>query len=95
MLNPIDADELQGTTVIISGWPFTDTMPPQEAVWGREFDDDLFKTSRERVKLTKRQRRQEHQAAWRERTQSDTPGSQESQWTREELQRWQKEDESL
>ena len=93
--NPIDADELQGTTVIISGRPLTDTTPPVEAVWKREFDEDRFRTSRERVKLTKKQRRQERQAAWRERTQSDTPESQESQWTHEELQRWQKEDESL
>ena len=91
--NPIDADELQGTTVIISRRP--DTTPPEEAMWRREFDENLFKTSRERVKRTKKQRRQEHQAAWRVRTQSDTPGSQESHWTREELQRWQKEDESL
>ena len=79
MPNKIDADELLGTTVIISRRLLTDTTPPKEAVWGREFDEDLLKTSRERerVKLTKKQRRQEHQAAWRERTQSDTPGSQE------------------
>ena len=63
--NPIDADELHGTTIIISGMPLTDTTPPEEAVWGREFDEDLFKTSRERVKLTKKQRRQECKAAWR------------------------------
>ena len=31
----------------------------------------------------------------RERAQADTPASQESQRTREELQRWQKEDESF
>ena len=37
--NPIDADELQGTTVIISRRPLTDTTPLEEAVWGREFDD--------------------------------------------------------
>ena len=60
-----------------------------------KFDEDFFKTSRDRVKFTKKQRRQECQVAWRERTRPDTPGSQESQWTREELQRWQKEDESL
>ena len=93
--NPIDADELQGTTVIISRRPLTDTTPLEEAMWRREFDENLFKTSRERVKLTKKQRRQERQAASRVKTQSDTPGSQESHWTREELQRWQKEDESL
>ena len=93
--NPTDGDELQGTTVIISRRPLTDTTPPEEAMWRREFDEDLFKTSREKVKLTKKQRRQECQAAWRERTQADTPGSQESQSTREELQRWQTEDESL
>ena len=89
--NPIDADELQGTTAIISRMPLTDYTPPEEMVWGREIDEDLFKTSQERVK----HRRHEHHAAWRERTQSDTPRSQESQWTREELQGWQKEDESL
>ena len=33
--NPIDANELHGTTVIISVRPLTDTMPPKEAVWGR------------------------------------------------------------
>ena len=37
--NPIDADELQGTTVIISRRPLTDTTLLEEAVWGREFDD--------------------------------------------------------
>ena len=95
MPNPTDADELQGTTVIISRRPLTDTTPLEEAMWRREFDENLFKTSRERVKLTKKQRRQERQAASRVKTQSDTPGSQESHWTREELQRWQKEDESL
>ena len=93
--NPTDGDELQGTTDIISGRPLTNTTPPEEAEWGMEYDEDLFKTSGERVKLNMKQRRQECQAAWRERTQSDTPGSQESQWTCEELQRWQKEDKSL
>ena len=63
--NPIDADELQGTIVIISGMPLTDTMPSEEAEWVMEYDEDHFKTSRERVKLTKKQRRQECQAAWR------------------------------